>query len=393
MVKKDLKTENKQETEKTTPYNSTAPTAPMESFEKQSMHSIHPDAQNDKAADKVPPLATIDAETLLATPLKPMRYIIDGLLPQGIHLLAGNPKVGKSWLVLWMCSQISKGEAVWNYATHQGAVLYLCLEDSHQRVQQRLTQITDDGRENLHFATQSQGIENGLCIQIRKFIAEHPDTNLVVIDTLQKIRPIVSDGNMYASDYQDVSKLKCLADSHGIAILLVHHLRKKADDDPYRMVSGTNALTGAVDSSFVLQKNVQNSSEAILHAQGRDIEPRELRLRFENQKWLLLSGDEPEKPQINMALPPIIEQVCDFIHASGDWLGSSSELLQAMGLSIAANVFTKWMNQHREIMLQRGVEYRYQRSKEKRMIKLLLVGDGDDASTPPGEVTVTTVTK
>ena len=390
----------KQEKEKTTPVVGAATTALPESSEKHCTHSIQSNAQKGKGGGNIPPLATVDAETLLSTPLKPIQFIIKDLLPQGIHLLAGNPKVGKSWLVLWVCSQISKGDAVWNYPVKQGTVLYLCLEDSYQRVQNRLSMITDDPRENLHFAIQSLGIENGLCLQIEQFIAAHPDTHLVVIDTFQKIRPSASDGNMYASDYQDVSRLKAVADKHGIAIWLVHHLRKKADENPYHMVSGTNALTGAVDSSFILQKSDPNGDEAVLQAQGRDIEPKEFRLRFEGQTWHMLSGDETEE-KLPYVVPPLIVVVWQFIYKNGSMRGNATELVREMQLDIPPNVFTKLLNQHREHLREKGVIYAYKRSGAGgRMIQLTRIempleedSDGSDSSLPPGGNTVTTVTK
>ena len=78
-------------------------------------------------------LSTIDADTLLSTTLPPTRFIIDRLLPQGLHILAGAPKVGKSWLALWLCLQVAQGTSVWDFPTHRGTVLYLCLEDSLTR--------------------------------------------------------------------------------------------------------------------------------------------------------------------------------------------------------------------------------------------------------------------
>ena len=197
-------------------------------------------------------LQTIDADTLLSTPLPATKFVVEGLLPEGLHILAGSPKVGKSWLALWICFQVSKGELVWGLTTTAGTVLYLCLEDSYTRIQNRLFQLTDDAPNTLHFANLSGSIGDGLENQITAFLSEHPDTNLIVIDTLQKIRDIIPDSNSYASDYRDLSSLKNLAESHHIAILLVHHLRKMKDDDPMNMISGTTGLSGAADSNFVL---------------------------------------------------------------------------------------------------------------------------------------------
>ena len=97
-------------------------------------------------------LYTIDADTLMSTSLPPLRFVIDRLLPQGVNVLAGSSKIGKSWLALWLCLQVAKGESVWGLATHGGTVLYLCLEDNFTRIQNRLFQITDDAPETLHLS-------------------------------------------------------------------------------------------------------------------------------------------------------------------------------------------------------------------------------------------------
>jgi RecA-family ATPase len=174
---------------------------------------------------------TIDGETLMSQPLKPVEFVVSSLLPKGLHILAGTPKIGKSWLVLWLCLQIAKGEKVWNFETSQGTTIYLCLEDSKSRIQGRLFDITDDAPSNIYFATFAEDIGNGIEEQIENFVSEHSDTKLIVIDTLQKIRSAISD-NAYANDYKEIGVLKSIADRLNIAILLIHHLRKSKDGDP-----------------------------------------------------------------------------------------------------------------------------------------------------------------
>ena len=141
------------------------------------------------------PLTYLDGETLMSTVLPPIRFVVDRLLPQGLHILAGSPKVGKSWLALWLCLCVAKGEPVWNFSTAQGGVLYLCLEDSWSRIQSRLLDLTDDAPADLCFATMSERLHTGLVEQIEGFLAGHPDTVLVVIDTLQRIRAAGNEAN------------------------------------------------------------------------------------------------------------------------------------------------------------------------------------------------------
>ena len=237
-------------------------------------------------------LNTIDADTLQSIPYEPLSFIVEELLPQGLHLLAGAPKIGKSWLALWLCLCTAQGKPLWSFATKPCEVLYLCLEDSFQRIQSRLFDLTEDAPPSLHFAVMAEQLHSGLVEQIEQFLKEHPVTGLVVIDTLQRIRAVGSEANPYASDYRDIGVLKALADRHRIAILLIHHLRKLNDDDPMNMISGTTGLSGATDSNFVLRKNKRGENSATLYCTGRDIVYRELSLEFDGEKhvWNLL-GD------------------------------------------------------------------------------------------------------
>lgn len=99
--------------------------------------------------------------------------------------------------------------------------------------------------------------------------------------------------NSYVNDYADLSVLKKLADENELAILLIHHLRKQKDDDPFNRISGTTGLSGAVDTSFTLIEEKRGSGKAKLSCIGRDIEYREIELeRNENNVWELLSDSQ-----------------------------------------------------------------------------------------------------
>lgn len=132
-------------------------------------------------------LNTINCEEIMTEPLKPIEFVVDNLISQGLFILAGAPKVGKSWLALDICLRVAKGESVLNAVTSQGTALYLCLEDSRIRIQNRLYEMTDGPTEHLHFALIANSIGNGLEEQIENFISDHLDTKIIFIDTLQKI--------------------------------------------------------------------------------------------------------------------------------------------------------------------------------------------------------------
>ena len=333
-------------------------------------------------------LNTIDGERLMSMPLDPIKQIASGLIPQGLHLLAGSPKIGKSWLTLWICLQVAKGEAIWNFEVLKGTTLYLCLEDSFQRIQNRLFMITEEAPDSIHFATMSESMDEGFEEQIENFIKQYPETVLIVIDTLQRIRSSENDGNAYANDYRDINILKEIADRHRIAILLVHHLRKMNDSDPFNMISGTTGLTGAVDGSLVLIKDKRNTSKARLYVTGRDIEYKELSLEFDKQQyvWRLDDcDDENDCKSSTVRQNPVVAAVIKLVDSQGDWNGTASELIEKIReystkLTLMPNVLTKTLNQNREELLQHGICYEYKRTSLKKIITLTKVNDGNDGS-------------
>ncbi len=194
-------------------------------------------------------IKTIDGQTLLDMQLPQIRFVVDGLLPQGLHILAGAAKTGKSWLLLLLSLRVAQGKPFWNLQTERGTVLSLCLEDSLNRIQQRLMDLTEGAPDNLHFATLSKSLSDGLCGQIEGFITEHPDTNLVIIDTLQKVRENSGESNLYAADYKDIGLLKSLADKYRIAVVVVQHLKKLC---PGSKPTAEKALTAMPGNLFPL---------------------------------------------------------------------------------------------------------------------------------------------
>lgn len=318
-------------------------------------------------------LSTINAEELLSFPLPPIRFIIDGLLPQGLHILAGAPKIGKSWLALTLCLCVAKGEPLWSFAAQQCSVLYLCLEDSYQRIRCRLLDLTEDAPDTLHFSIIAEQLHGGLEQQIERFLLEHPDTGLVVIDTLQRVRGSGDSGNPYANDYRDIGALKALADKHRIAILLVHHIRKLKSDDPMDMISGTNGISGATDTNFVLMKTSRSKSTATLYCTGRDIEYRELNLEFDSEThfWNLLSDNSPsvEQPdgQMLSLLSALLRQQSQ-ISATAATLLKIIDPTNAEGLT--PNLLSRQIRKNVDTLGKNGIMVSFRKSNGERLICL-----------------------
>ena len=268
--------------------------------------------------------------------------------------------------------QVAKGEAVWSFATEKKKTLYLCLEDSENRIQNRLFDIIEDAPPDIHFAVCAGQIGDGLEAQIENFVAVNPETGLIVIDTLQKVRRMSYD-NAYANDYRDIGVLKALADRLGITILLVHHLRKQHDDDPMNMVSGTTGITGAVDGNFVLAKHKRSSNKAVLVCSGRDIEYRELELEFNSAAhvWQLIS-DSVENP--TDLLDDTISLVCGCVKEVGAFLGTSSELVELLEKSarrkISPGTLSKKLLRNQDELQSLGITCEFRRSNGKRIVEL-----------------------
>ena len=321
-------------------------------------------------------LETITAEDLQNRTYEPTHFLVDELIPEGLHILAGAPKIGKSWLALWLCLCVSQGQPLWNFVVTQGEVLYLSLEDSYRRIQSRLFDLTEDAPPTLHFAILADTLKHGLEQQIEQFLTEHPTTKLVVIDTLQRVRSAGGDSNLYANDYQDVGLLKQLADQHHIAILLIHHLRKLHDDDPMNMISGSTGLSGAADSAFVLQKNARSANAASLHCTGRDIPDRTLKLEFgeEDHIWKLLEDSKTCSGASRISTLQLVHLFSALLRTDSTYLGSPSALSAKIdpdgSFGITPKKITRLVRESVAALRENGVLVKTYRSNGKRLISL-----------------------
>ena len=328
-------------------------------------------------------LETITAEDLQNRTYEPTHFLVDELIPEGLHILAGAPKIGKSWLALWLCLCVSQGQPLWNFAVTQGEVLYLSLEDSYRRIQSRLFDLTEDAPPTLHFAILADTLKHGLEQQIEQFLTEHPATKLVVIDTLQRVRSTGGDRNLYANDYQDVGLLKQLADKHHIAILLIHHLLKLHDDDPMNMISGSTGLSGAADSAFVLQKNARSANAATLHCTGRDIPDRTLKLELgeDDHIWKLLSDSKTCTDASKISALQLVHLFSALLSADPEYIGTPSALSAKIdpdgSLGITPKKVTRLVRESVAALRENGILADTYRSNGKRWISLKRADSAD----------------
>jgi hypothetical protein len=301
--------------------------------------------------------------------------IIDGLLYAGTYLFVGAPKVGKSFLMAQLAYHVSMGLTHWGYPVKQATVLYLALEDTQRRLQERLFRMFGTDRaEKLHFSIHAKQLGSGLDEQLQKFVREHPDTKLIIIDTLQKIREAHGDKFCYATDYEIIGRLKRLADNNHLCLLLVHHTRKQQAEDKFDMISGTNGLLGAADGAFLLQKEKRTSNSATLDISGRDQQDQRLYLTKDLDRliWQLEKAEtEPWKEPPD----PMLDAVAALATTENpQWSGTPTELVAQLGLEIKPNILSLHLNvKAGRLLNEHHVRYESSRSHAGRNIKLTLI--------------------
>lgn len=324
----------------------------------------------------------IDAETLYYKPLEHPKMLIDGVLSDGLAIMAGDSKIGKSWMVLWMCLQISKGEPVWGLPTRKTDVVYLALENREWRVQQRMQDLTDTPPDNLHFGFSCGQLGAELESQIEDVLKDYPSTGLLFNDTLQMVRDNVSAKvNAYAQDYKDLSSLKKIADNHGICIFVVHHTRKERDGgNIFNDMTGSTGIMGVADTGMILRKEDRFGDNATLCITGRDVEEKKLKMQMCGVKWEIteeLSADDLRKERI----PDFVFKVVDFLFEHRQFEGTVNELLAAVGnTELKPNVASKYLTRfYSEVFAPMGITYEYRKTAAARTISLSL-NDGADGN-------------
>ena len=260
------------------------------------------------------------AATLQAKVFEPIPYIVPDYIVEGCTILAGKPKLGKSWLMLDIGLAVARGGCcLGNIECEQGDVLYLALEDNERRLQSRITKILGatlcEWPARFQFATDWPRADAGGTDHIKEWIQTAEKPRLIVVDVLAMFRPPrARDATLYDDDYAAVKQLQRIASETGVAIVIVHHLRKSAaENDPFEKVSGTLGLSGAADTVLVLDRD---GNGATLYGRGRDIEEVETAVEFNRQtcRWRIL-GEAAEVHRSDER-----SQILKALQEAGDWM-------------------------------------------------------------------------
>ena len=253
-------------------------------------------------------------------------------------------------------------------------MLYLCLEDTYARIQRRMYRLNEESVPELRLGVISEKLHCGLEEQIEQHLNKFPNTKLVVIDTLQKVRkPNSADSNMYAADYEDISALKRIADQRSIAIVLVHHLRKLKDNsDPFNELSGSTGLMGALDTCLLMKRTNRAEETAKLLVTGRDIEDQDLVLRFNDCVWDYIGEVDVQEAQQEEAYPPFLHHLVSFMENRSEWVGNATELLSALSETEVTpkGVVRCIRRYYYEFLEPRGIRFRTRRTPQSRLIIL-----------------------
>ena len=241
-------------------------------------------------------LSVFSANELEKVEFPPIRWILPDLLPEGLAMLAGKPKKGKSWMALNIAIATATGGVALGKKIEPGKVLYLALEDGHRRIKDRVKKLLPPDEKfpkNLYFvdAAKFPRFNNGGLEMLLKWLDANPETRLVVIDTLGRVMPQQGrTSNQYQHEYDFLTLLQKEAVSRCICILLIHHTRKMPSADPFDTVSGTLGVTAALDTMLVLMDSPSDRASAILYASGREIDLQEFALKFDRGIWSVLGN-------------------------------------------------------------------------------------------------------
>jgi hypothetical protein len=279
---------------------------------------------------------TFSAAVLQTKTFPEVPYVVPDLLPQGLTILAGKPKIGKSWLALDLCLAVSGDRfCLGHLKPTAGDVLYAALEDNDRRLQRRIGRImkSESGwPARLTLTTSWRRLDQGGIGDLGDWLQSVTQPRLIVIDTLAGVRRLSATPG-YLDDYEALAPLHRLANERGVAILLLHHTRKMDADDPVDTVSGTLGLSGCADTILVLARSSKGTT---LYCRGRDIEESERACEFNREtcRWTILGeAEEVQRSEQRQRVIAALEgemPVADLVSATGIPRNNLEKLLHFM---------------------------------------------------------------
>jgi hypothetical protein len=226
-------------------------------------------------------LVTTSLQETYRKDLLPPAAIIERAVYQGLTILAGPPKVGKSFLALDLANSVASGEPALGGLDirRPGRVLYLSLEDGERRIRKRTRQLiaTDQYLDRVQMVYDLPSpLSDQVGLEALNSEIHYGQYELIIVDTFVKAFPQERGASdLFRADYRQIDTLKGLADDNNVALLVIAHTRKEEAEYALNAVAGTGGLTAAADAILVLAKT---SSGAKLQVISRDIDESEFSL-------------------------------------------------------------------------------------------------------------------
>ncbi len=298
---------------------------------------------------------TVSAAQLRTMAFPPISYVVPGLVPEGLSILAGKPKIGKSWLALEIAIGIAGEHIVLGgiKPTH-GDVLYGALEDTNRRLQRRITKLLSPFSEQwptrLTLATRWRKLDDGGVDDIFEWCSSVPEPRLVILDTLAGVRPERQQRDTpYDGDYRALLDVHKLANERGLAVMALHHTRKMEAEDPLDTISGTLGLVGCADTALVLARTPQGTT---LYVRGRDVEESEHAISFDAEtcRWSVVGeATEVRRSETRQAILAV--------------LAGASNLMSPDEIALATSIKRNTVHQRLPAMLKDNEVVQVSRAK------------------------------
>lgn len=326
------------------------------------------------------PWEVTNLNEIMETEYPPLGFSIDGFLPHGLVVLAGEPKIGKSMFIQQLAYAVATGtELMGRYMGTRGDVIYLALEDNCRRLQERFSRYEStplDAYENIHIIFRAEGVDQNFVGQIYYLLEKYPNTQLILVDTLQYVRGKVSEKYSYEAEYKMMLEFRKITQSFPVSLVLVTHTREMDAKNAQRQIYGGGGIIGASDGNWTLVETEQTATEkhACLSMTNRDIDSNDLDLIFDKQSLLWRCANQQTITPVLSKDELIVAVMIAMFADRPSWKGSATELLREMKtycvegqeIQLAPNALSRWLNDstHQDLLF-RHARLRYQSGYKK----------------------------
>lgn len=241
--------------------------------------------------------------------LEPIRYAVEGMIPEGYTVLSAAQKAGKSWMAQQMCLAVAQGSEFLGRKTTKGKAIYIALEDCEKFAQDRQNTIGTKGADGFMYVFDAPPMDMGFTKELDSLTEGMTDLRLVVVDVLKKIeyQPQPRESAVHC-DYRTGTELKAWADRHGVSLVAITHNTKENHLDPFNNTSGTVGVTASADAIVMISRENRYDSEALMAITGRRVMTSLTKVRLaENCVWEVVNGDEYHDSRVRKVIDAIVE--------------------------------------------------------------------------------------